>query len=127
MNSEGWDIPQAARSVGGDNEFLRELAGIFSAACPTLLKNLEEAITSGNFPCAVDSAHLIWSAARMLSATEVMNRALTVETMARSNEMNGIENAYLSLDREARRLLDALAAFRSRRPAPSGGQEPEER
>jgi HPt (histidine-containing phosphotransfer) domain-containing protein len=127
MNSEVWDISRAARSVGGDSEFLSELAGIFSAACPTLLKNLEEAIQSRNFLRAVDSAHLIWSAARTLSATEVMNAARAVETMARSNEMNGIENAYRSLDREAGRLLNALAEFRSLRLAPPGQPEPDKR
>jgi HPt (histidine-containing phosphotransfer) domain-containing protein len=124
IHPECWDLPRALRSFGGDREYLSEIAGIFSAACPALLHNIEESIASRNYSSVADSAHLVWSGARTLSAAEAMNAALAVEMMARGNEFHGIENAYLSLQQEIGRLVAALAEFRSGRtglPGPKPG------
>lgn len=115
LPSESWDLSRALGRLGHDEEFLSELAGIFCAACPTLMKNLEQAIAAKNHSSAADAAHLIWSGALTLSATGVVEAALVVETMARRNEFDEIGGAYDSLQQEAARLLDALADFRSRR------------
>ncbi len=120
IDPECWDLSRALRSFGGDGQYLSEIAGIFCAACPALLHNIEESIAACNFSSVADSAHLLWSGARSLSATEVMNSALAVEIMARGNESSGIENAYLSLRQEAGRLLAALAEFRSGRTGLAG-------
>ncbi|SRR6266404_1846223 len=42
-----WDQSQAL-DVGGDDKFLMELAAVFSAACPALLKSLEDSIAPKN-------------------------------------------------------------------------------
>jgi HPt (histidine-containing phosphotransfer) domain-containing protein len=122
LPSESWDPALALDSVGGDEEFLSELAGIFSAACPALLKSLEDAIAAGDLLSAADTAHLIWGAARTLSATGVKQTALAVEVMARRNETDGIIGACSELREEAGRLLAALAVFRKGRSAPPGPQ-----
>lgn len=115
INPECWDLSHALRSFGGDRQYLSEIAGIFCAACPALLHNIGESIASRNFSSVADSAHLLWSGARSLSAAEVMNAALAVEMMARGNESPGIENAYLSLQQEVGRLVAALTEFRGGR------------
>ena len=43
-----WDQSRALDSVGGDEEFLSELADVFSLACPILLKNLEDSVAAKN-------------------------------------------------------------------------------
>src|ERR1700682_5893722 len=113
--SESWDLSRALGRLGHDEEFLSELAGIYCAACPTLLKNLEHAIAAKNRSSAADAAQLIWSGALTLSDAGVVEAALVVETMALRNEFDEIGSAYDSLQHEAARLLDALADFRSRR------------
>ena len=42
-----WDQSQAL-DVGGDDKFLMELAAMFSATCPALLKSLEDSIAPKN-------------------------------------------------------------------------------
>jgi HPt (histidine-containing phosphotransfer) domain-containing protein len=104
LHSEYWDRCRALDAVGGDAEFLSELAGIFCAACPTLLKSLGESIAAKNLFSVADTAHLLWSAARSLSAPGVAEAALALETMARRNEINNIDSAYHALQQEAGRL-----------------------
>jgi HPt (histidine-containing phosphotransfer) domain-containing protein len=125
INPECWDLTRALRSFGEDRQYLSEIAGIYSAACPALLHNIEESIAARNFSSVADSAHLLWSGARSLSATEVMNAALAVEMMGRGKESPGIENAYLSLQRAVVRLVAALAEFRSGRTEPPSPGERE--
>ena len=115
LPSECWDRSRALDGVGGDDEFLSELAGIFCAACPTLLKSLEESIASKNFASAADAARLMGRAARNLAATGVAEAALAVETMALHSELDDIGNAFHALRQEAGQLLDTLADFRSGR------------
>src|SRR6266403_461556 len=43
-----WDQSRALDDVGGDDKHLMEPAAIFSAACPALLKGLEDSIAPKN-------------------------------------------------------------------------------
>lgn len=110
---EPWDRVRALDGVGGDLQFLDELAGIFCAACPTLLKSLGESIAARSQLSAADTAHLLSSAARSLFAKQVADAAFTIETMANRNEFEGIGRHYDVLSQEAGRLVEALTTFRS--------------
>ena len=93
LPSDSWDQSRALDAVGGDDEFLNELAAIFSAACPALLKSLEDSVAAKNCLSAADTARLV------------------VEKMARRNDLDDIGNACYVLHQEAGRLLDALDDF----------------
>jgi len=110
--------------LGHDEEFLSELAGIYCAACPTLLKNLEQAIAAKDRIAIADAAHLLWSGARTLSAPGVAKAALAVEMIAHRDELDHLGTAYHTLQQEAARLLDALTAFRTRRDGGFRNPEP---
>jgi len=110
---ESWDSGRALDSVGGDVQFLNELAGIFCAACPTLLKSLEESTAAKDLKGAADTAHLLASAARSLAASRAAEMALTIEAMARRAEFEGIESACHSLRQEVEQLADQLKKFRT--------------
>jgi HPt (histidine-containing phosphotransfer) domain-containing protein len=116
LPSEAWDRSRALESVGGDEEFLAEIADIFRAACPTLLKSLEDSIASKNYLSGADTAKLLGRAAKNLAATRVTEAARAVEMMIRNNEIDDIVNACYALQQEIGRLMDALADFRSGRP-----------
>lgn len=115
LPSHCWDRSRALDGVGGDEEFLSELAGIFCAACSTLLQSLEDSISAENLFSAADAAHLLYCSARSLVATRVLEAALAVEKMARRNEIEGICNACYTLRQEAELLVDELADFRNKR------------
>jgi HPt (histidine-containing phosphotransfer) domain-containing protein len=117
MNSDSvcWDRSRALDAVGGDEDFLSELAGIFCAACPTLLKSLEDSISAKDLFSAAETAHLLGRAAQNLAAPGVMQAAITVETMARRKETEELRNACYTLRQEASRLVDALQDYRNKR------------
>jgi HPt (histidine-containing phosphotransfer) domain-containing protein len=110
---ESWDLVRALDSVGGDVQFLDELAGIFCAAYPTLLKNLEESVISQSQAGIADAAHLLGSAARSLASSEIANAAFSIEAMAERNEFDAIEDAYHALRAEVERLGYSLTKFRN--------------
>jgi HPt (histidine-containing phosphotransfer) domain-containing protein len=110
-------MSRALDSLGRDEEYLSELAGIFLAAAPTLLKNLTESIAAKNLSSAADAAHLLWSGARTLSAPGVAKAALAVEMVAHRNELDDIGGAYHALQLKTEQLLDSLTDFRNRRDA----------
>ena len=113
--SDCWDRSRAMDGVGSDEEFLIELAGIFCATCPALLKSLEEFIADKKLFSAAETAHLLGHAARNLAATGVVQAALAVEMMALRSELEDIGNALHATRQETGRLVDALADFRSGR------------
>ena len=113
---EPWDHVRALDGVGGDVQFLNELAGIFCAACPALLKSLDESIATRSQLNAADNAHLLGSAARSLAAQRVADAAFAIEAMARRNEFEGLESRYDALSQDAERLVQALTKFRSEQP-----------
>ncbi len=115
LPSPCWDRSRALDAVGGDEEFLSELAGIFCAACSTLLQSLEDSVSAENLFSAADAAHLLYCSARSLAATRVLEAALAVETMARRNEVDGIGNACYALRQEAEKLVNELVDFRNKR------------
>lgn len=110
-----WDQSRALDSVGGDEEFLSELAGVFSLACPILLKNLQDSVAAKNsFPLA-NTAQLLGRAAGNLGATRVAEAALVVETMARRSHIEDIGSACQVLRQEAQRFLNTLGDFKRER------------
>lgn len=120
LPSDCWDLTRALDGVGGDEEFLSELAGVFCAAYPTLQNSLEESIAAKNYFRAADTAHLVGRAARNIAATKVMEAALAIEMMARREELDDADNAFHVLRQEGGRLLTALAEFRNGRCGLSG-------
>ncbi len=120
---KSWDQGRALDAVGGDVQFLNELAGIFCAASPTLLKSLEESIAAGASHETADTAHLMWSSARSFSVPEVEEAALAVEQMARRKKFDGIRSAFNELRQEICQLTDALAKFRNGHSGLSGASK----
>lgn len=115
LPSDCWDLSRALDGVGGDEEFLSELAGIFCAAYPTLQNSLEESIAAKNYFRTADTANLLGRATRNIAATKVMEAALAIEMMARRKEFDDIDNALYTLQQEGGQLLTALAEFRNGR------------
>jgi HPt (histidine-containing phosphotransfer) domain-containing protein len=113
--SECWDQSQALDGVGNDEDFLSELAGIFCAACPTLLKSLEDSISVEDLFSAADTAHLLGRAAQNLAAPGVTQAAIAVEIMVRRKEIDELCNACYTLSQEAVRLVAALEDYRNKR------------
>jgi HPt (histidine-containing phosphotransfer) domain-containing protein len=111
QNSEVLDRSVAVASVGGDLEFLSEIAGLVQAAWPTLLGDIREALAAGDLPAVAAHARLAQAAAKNVSARRAYESARRLETTARAGELEAVREAGARLEQEVERLRPALATL----------------
>lgn len=111
QNMEVLDSTLALASVGGDVEFLAELAGITEAAWPTLLQSIREALADGDLPRAQKAAHLVRITAENLFARRAYLAAFLLESKAGSGELERACQATSALEEEMNRVKPVLADF----------------
>jgi hypothetical protein len=111
QTSEILDSTAALAGVGGDQEFLSDLLGIFGAAWPTLLHDIREALVKGDLPALANAAHLVRVTAQDLAATRVYVAAALLEETATCGEIEGARQASGRLEEEMDHLKPALTAL----------------
>src|SRR5690242_16725824 len=104
QTSEVLDRASALASVGGDLEFLRELAGMVQAAWPTLLHDIREALAEGNLAAVEKSAHLVKVTAEYISARKARLQACLLENTAAYGDLEGTRQAAYRLEEELNRV-----------------------
>jgi HPt (histidine-containing phosphotransfer) domain-containing protein len=107
------DRSLALAAVGGDTGFLAELAGIFEAACPTLLERIERALATGDLVAAAVAARLLRAVAENVSAKRVASVALECELLARQKSVAEAQAAYRALLQEVEHLQPVLDDLKS--------------
>ncbi len=116
--TEVFDEALALRSVGGDSEFLTEVAGLIRAAWPTLLAEIREGMARGNLLAVEKTARLAKAAAQNVSARRAYASALRLEAMARKGDLQAAQAASADLEREVEMLRLFLAALgENKRPS----------
>jgi len=110
-NSEVLDHHSALASVGGDREFLSELAGLVQAAWPTLLGDIGQALAAGDLGGVEKTTRLAKAAARNVSAARAYEAALRLEAAARGGQLEAAREAGVQLEQEVERLTAALATL----------------
>jgi len=116
--SEGPDVFDeglALSSVGGDVEFLCEIAGLTRAALPTLLDNIREGLAERDLQAVGLAAHLAAAAARNVSARRAYEAALQLEMAAYAEDLRRAQGAHAQLEREIEQLHLALSMLRNSR------------
>jgi HPt (histidine-containing phosphotransfer) domain-containing protein len=103
----------ALAAVGGDTGFLAELAGIFEAACPTLLERIQRALATGDLVAASVAARLLRTVAENVSAKRVASVALECELLARQKSVAEAQAAHRALLQEVERIQPALDDLKS--------------
>jgi len=110
-NPEVVDQRLALASVGGDREFLSEVAGLVQAACPTLLSDMGRALATGDLGAVERTTRLVKAAARNVSAARAYESALLVEAAARTGQLEAARAAGVRLGLELEKLKAALATL----------------
>jgi HPt (histidine-containing phosphotransfer) domain-containing protein len=103
----------ALAAVGGDSGFLAELAGIFEAACPTLLERIQRALAVGDLIAAAVAARLLRAGAENVSAKRVASVALECELLARQNSVAEAQAAHRVLLQEVERIQPMIDDLKS--------------
>lgn len=111
---------RAAREfTNGNEDLLRELVELFPSESAAQLAAVRQAIRERNAELLTRSAHTLKGNARVFGATEVADRALAIEQVARRGEIGSAEALVDGLEAATARLNEALAAGE---PQASGGR-----
>jgi CheY-like chemotaxis protein/HPt (histidine-containing phosphotransfer) domain-containing protein len=94
--------------VGGDMEFLRQVAEVFFDTWPTHLAQMQEAVAAQDSRQLQEVAHALKGAVGGLQAMAAYEAALRLEQLGRSGDMSGAESALARLQEEVRQLKAAL-------------------
>jgi HPt (histidine-containing phosphotransfer) domain-containing protein len=113
LASDALDRSLALAAVGGDSGFLAELAGIFEAACPTLLERIQRALAVGDLVAAAVAARLLRAGAENVSAKRVASVALECELLARQNSVAEAQAAHRVLLQEVERIQPMIDDLKS--------------
>jgi CheY-like chemotaxis protein len=97
--------------VDGDVRLLGKLTKLFLADCPRMLLTIRQAVASRDPQGLQRAAHALKGSIANFAARAPFEAALKLETMGRSGELTGVEEAYLALEKEVTRLERALAAL----------------
>jgi CheY-like chemotaxis protein len=96
--------------VDGDVKLLGKLTRLFLADCPGMLSRIRRSMDSQDPQALQQAAHALKGAIANFAARAPFEAALKLEMMGRSKELTGVEDAYLRLETEVKRLVLALAA-----------------
>ena len=96
---------------GGDDDLLREIAGLLLRDCPRLLAELHGALARGDFTTVQNTAHSLKGAIANVGAEPAVEAAYQVEQAARSRDESYIKSAAATLDEVLALLLAQLQAL----------------
>ncbi len=97
--------------VGGDVEFLQELATLFTDDCPKLMGQIRTAIESGDPHGLEHAAHTLKGSVSNFGAEPAREAALKLEMLGRNGDLKPAPEACVALETEIARFTDALNTF----------------
>jgi len=110
-NKEVFDFPSALSSVGGDVDFLSELANLVQAVWPTVLGDIRNNLVAENHRALATDARVAKTAAEYVSAGRAYMAALQLQMMALHRDWDGARQAAANLEGEVAMLQTALSTF----------------
>lgn len=102
------DRESALASVGGDAEFLREIAGLIQAAWPTLLNEIRNDLAAGDLTALEGHARLARAAAEYVAAKRAYMTAIQLQFVAMQKDLEGARRVAANLEGEVARSACSL-------------------
>jgi HPt (histidine-containing phosphotransfer) domain-containing protein len=103
------NLAAALTYMGGDQELLAEVAGLFLENSPRLMIEIKNAVEGSNSYKLEQAAHALKGSASNFAAESTVEAAMRLESMGRSLELVGAQEAYRALESEMGRLCPVLA------------------
>lgn len=100
----------ALERIGGDEELLREIAGIYLSEYEPVLEEIRTAISTGNCEQLMRTAHTLKGSLGTLGAEAGAKIAYALETQGRHEQLNNPERLLSELEGELYRLRGELEA-----------------
>jgi two-component system sensor histidine kinase/response regulator len=105
------DLPSILERLGGDEKLLDEVIGIFIDEAPRHLKNLGEALASGDFEAVERSAHSLKGELGYLGIEEILRKARDLERLGRDRDLARAGEIYMSFATDMDAVIAGLRAF----------------
>ncbi len=105
------DEASLRRTVGGDEQLMRELAELFIGEARRLLGEIRSAVDRSDAADLEAAAHALKSSAAHMAAPSVATLALALETIGRRGELHGAGPVCSQLERSLTQLNEELAAL----------------
>jgi HPt (histidine-containing phosphotransfer) domain-containing protein len=99
------------RSVDGNRELLREIAGLFVDGCPGALKRMREAVVARDAQALEQAAHSFKGSLGFFYAQRASEAATALERIGREGDLQRADDAFAALERELAQLAPALSAL----------------
>jgi HPt (histidine-containing phosphotransfer) domain-containing protein len=97
--------------VGGDVDFLEEIALLFAEDCPKLLTDIRSAIAAQNAGALERAAHTLKGSVANFGAEPAREAAFRLEMLGRSGDLRPAPEVCVLLEREIERFTAALLAL----------------
>jgi CheY-like chemotaxis protein/HPt (histidine-containing phosphotransfer) domain-containing protein len=105
-----WDITKVLERLGGDEQLLRDVIGIFLEDIPTHMTNLRQGIAKGNAESIVKTAHSLKGELGYLGIPKVSQRARELEQMGSKNDLERVAGEFALFETE---ISAVIASIRS--------------
>ncbi|BDC50445.1 hypothetical protein F183_A27610 [Bryobacterales bacterium F-183] len=105
------DRELALDRVGGDEDLLREIAGLFLEDYPKLVENIKDALAAKDASGVERASHSLKGAVANFGAEPAYQAALALEKIGRSGSLQGAEEAYNALRGSLDQLEPELLAL----------------
>lgn len=109
METEIFDLKEAMDSVDGDQEFFKEIVGLFLESCPEQLAAIRDAIARVDSKALERAAHSLKNQVGPFCAKRAFEAALQLEIMGRGGDLAQAQEGYAVLEKEIERVKLALA------------------
>ena len=103
-----WDRAAFERQIGGDSSLGDEIIGMFLEDCPVRVGEIRAAISNGDAPALVSSAHSLKGAAAYLAAQSLRERAADLERAGREQKLDAAPALLAALEAAVAELLPEL-------------------
>ena len=99
---------------GDDDEFLREITGIFLDDTPQRIAELEQSLRTGDLPAFTRAAHSIKGSSSNLGAVALRSAAGVLENEAKNNGLGAVESLMSLVKAEFERARAELTTLIAR-------------
>ncbi len=111
------DPAAALQRMGGDEDLLAELAGLFLENAPPMVTEAREALAAGDMERLGRAAHTLKGSVSNFSAKDAFDAAYHLETIARKGPADSAGPAVDALTEEIDRVMQELAALVKETPS----------
>jgi CheY-like chemotaxis protein len=107
-----FDAATVLAEFGGDRSLLAEVIDVFLADAPARLAELSTALAGRDRAALATVAHAMKGSIGLFSRGPAYEGAIRLMQLARAGDLAGASDAFVTVERNARALLEELEAFR---------------